>query len=325
MSTPQKKDQVPSQMNAALSSPILQADELCFNPRWSPHLKSPPPNSTISSRLRQLNSPLGNKGRTQQPSVSPFPSSSTAADTDGSHTEDGWRGTGTLTSPLSKRARILQSDSPVSLPPLSPVVSSRKRSVRGDLAYDSPLPFSPTASGLRIRYSPSSPMSPSLRVTPHRGEPESPTLSRMLAKDSPTLSLYEKLASTTGSDEESPTVSQMSRSLLFRLDLESPTGRRNVGAADERESAVDLPLVALDKAKKPVITSPLALQFSPIPLPTATDDTAEPDLEDESSMPILKRQVLGTTRRPSGSIRDAPITLKLEQRRRKLANATPAI
>ncbi|KAJ2868086.1 Serine/threonine-protein phosphatase 2A regulatory subunit B'' subunit alpha [Coemansia aciculifera] len=315
MSTPRKKDQVPSQMKAALSSPILQADELCFNPRWSPHLKSPRPSSTISSRLRQLNSPLGNKGRTQPPSLSPFSASSTVADADGSHTDDGGRGAGTMTSPLSKRARILQNDSPVSLPPLSPVVSSRKRSIRGDLAHDSPLPFSPTASGLRIRYSPSSPMSPTLRVTPHRGEPESPTLSRMLAKDSPTLSLYEKLASTSGSDEESPTVSQMSRSLLFRLDLESPTGRRAAGAADS-------PLAALEKAKMP-ITSPLALQFSPIPLPIATDDTAGPDLEDEASMPIQKRQMIGTARRPSVSIRDAPITLKLEQRRRKLANAAP--
>ncbi|KAJ2376333.1 Serine/threonine-protein phosphatase 2A regulatory subunit B'' subunit alpha [Coemansia sp. RSA 2611] len=34
--------------------------------------------------------------------------------------------------------------------------------------------------------------------------------------------------------------------------------------------------------------------------------------------------MLGTTRRPSGSIRDTPITLKLEQRRRKLASAAPA-
>ncbi|KAJ2089382.1 Serine/threonine-protein phosphatase 2A regulatory subunit B'' subunit alpha, partial [Coemansia sp. S100] len=316
MSTPRKKDQMPSQMKAALSSPIIQADELCFNPRWSPHLKSPRPNSTISSRLRQLNSPLGSKGRTQPPSLSPFSSSSTAADSDGSHTDDGGRGAGTMTSPLSKRARILQNDSPVSLPPLSPVVSSRKRSIRGDLAHDSPLPFSPTASGLRIRYSPSSPLSPTLRVTPRRGEPESPTLSRMLARDSPTLSLYEKLASTSDSDEESPTVSQMSRSLLFRLDLESPTGRRAAGTTES-------PLAALEKAKS-LVASPLALQFSPIPLPIAADDIAGPDLEDEASMPTQKRQMIGTARRPSASIRDAPITLKLEQRRRKLANAAPA-
>ncbi|KAJ2690035.1 Serine/threonine-protein phosphatase 2A regulatory subunit B'' subunit alpha [Coemansia spiralis] len=316
LSTPRKKDQQPSHINAAPSSPIIQADELCFNPRWSPHLKSPPPNSTISSRLRQLSSPLDSKDRTQPRSLSPFPSSSTAADIDGIYFEDGGRGAETLASPLSKRARILQNESPVSLPPLSPVVSSRKRSARGDLGNDSPLPFSPTASGLRIRYSPSSPMSPTLRVTPHRGEPESPTLSRMLAKDSPTLSLYDKLAPASGSDEESPTVSQMSRSLLFRLDLESPTGRRPAGAAES-------PLAALEKARKP-ITSPLALQFSPISLPSATDDTAGPDLDDDVNAPAQRRQMLGTTRRPSGSIRDTPITLKLEQRRRKLASAAPA-
>ncbi|KAJ2444303.1 Serine/threonine-protein phosphatase 2A regulatory subunit B'' subunit alpha [Coemansia sp. RSA 2424] len=315
MATPQKRDRVPSQMNAALSSPILQADELCLNPRWSPHLKSPPPNTTISSRLRHLNSPLGSSGRTQPTSVSPFSPSSVAADADGACAEDGGRGAGPLASPLSKRARILQTNSPVSLPPLSPVVSSRKRSLRGDLAHDAPLPFSPTASGLRIRYSPSSPLSPTLRVTPRRGEPESPTLSRMLAKDSPTLSLYEKLASSSGTDEESPTVSQMSRSLLFRLDLESPTGRRSA-------EAVESPLAALEKAKL-AATSPLALQFSPIPLPVATDDAAVPGLEDEVGEPMQKRQPLGTARRPSVSIRNAPITLKLEQRRRKLASAAP--
>ncbi|KAJ2746757.1 Serine/threonine-protein phosphatase 2A regulatory subunit B'' subunit alpha [Coemansia sp. BCRC 34301] len=311
MSTPQKKDRLLSQANL---SPILQADELCFNPRWSPHLKSPPPNSTISSRLRHLNSPLGSNGRTQTPGFSPFSSSSSATDTGGNYLEDGGRA---LTSPLSKRARILQTDSPVSLPPLSPVVSNRKRSLRGDLAHDTPLPFSPTASGLRIRYSPSSPLSPTLRVTPRRGEPESPTLSRMLAKDSPTLSLYEKLTSSSGADEESPTVSQMSRSLLFRLDLESPTGRR---PADATES----PITALEKAM-PAATSPLALQFSPIPLPIAIGGITDTDLEDEVGEPAQKRQLLGTARRPSALIRDPPITLKLEQRRRKLAGSAPAV
>ncbi|KAJ2485556.1 Serine/threonine-protein phosphatase 2A regulatory subunit B'' subunit alpha [Coemansia sp. RSA 2320] len=320
MTTPHKKGRA-SQTDSALSSPILQADELCFNPRWSPHLKSPPPNTTISSRLRLQNSPQTSNGRTQPPGLSSFPSSAAGVgDLDTGRLEEGGRSAGTLTSPLSKRARILQSDSPVSLPPLSPVVSSRKRSLRGDLLQDASLPFSPTASGLRIRYSPSSPLSPTLRVTPHRGEPESPTLSRMLAKDSPTLSLYEKLACGVNSDEESPTVSQMSRSLLFRLDLESPTGRKTAGVADDRASLADSPLTALEKSKK-LVTSPLALQFSPLP----AGGSVGPDLDDEADESPRRCLPLSTARRPSGLIRDAPISIKIGQRRRKLVNAAPVL
>ncbi|KAJ2894695.1 hypothetical protein GGI21_005251, partial [Coemansia aciculifera] len=126
----------------------------------------------------------------------------------------------------------------------------------------------------------------------------------MLAKDSPTLSRYQQLVSSNETDDESPTVSLMSRSLLFRLDLESPTGRKS---GDAPES----PLAALEKAKI-ATTLPAPLQFSPIPLPVATDDTE------------LEGRAIGTARRPSSLIRDAPITLKMEQKRRKLVSAAPA-
>ncbi|KAI8325564.1 hypothetical protein GQ54DRAFT_251302, partial [Martensiomyces pterosporus] len=235
MTTPQKKDRASPQANPVLSSPILQADELCLNPRWSPHLKSPPPNSTISSRLRQQNSPLAGS-RTLPAAL--------ASESDAGNQDSARVPGGSLVSPLSKRARILQADSPKSLPPLSPVVSSRKRAFRGDLVQDTPFPFSPTTSGLRIRYSPSSPLSPSIRTTPNRGEPESPTLSRMLVKDSPSLSLDEKLGAAGGVEEESPTMAQMSRSLLFRLDLESPTARRITPSAGAEGSMDQSPLAA---------------------------------------------------------------------------------
>ncbi|PIA16297.1 hypothetical protein COEREDRAFT_92605 [Coemansia reversa NRRL 1564] len=246
MATPQRKGSSGSRTSPSISSPILQADELTLNPRWSPHLKSPRPNSTISSRLRQQSGLIADGGDTLalDPSLQLY----TEADDDVSRIDasipdkDGSR-IGGLASPLNKRARILQTGSPESLPPLSPVVSNRKRSLRNELAQDTPFPFSPTASGLRIRYSPSSsPLSPTLRATPNRGEPESPTLSRILAKDSPSLSLDEKLGG--GIDDESPTVSQMSRSLLFRLDLESPLARRTPGTTGEAKSEELSPLAA---------------------------------------------------------------------------------
>ncbi|KAJ2887939.1 Serine/threonine-protein phosphatase 2A regulatory subunit B'' subunit alpha [Coemansia asiatica] len=258
LTTPQRKTQSPHP-NPLLSSPILQADELCLNPRWSPQLKSPPANSTISSRLRLQGSPVSSSARTRTPkkaadaSVSLFgkASSDSKVVSEIGNRADVLHGSNPLASPLSKRARILQTNSPESLPPLSPVVSNRKRAFRGEQSQDSGhLPFSPTASGLRIRYSPSSPMSPSLRATPSRGEPESPTLRRMLSKGSPTLTLDDKLegASSSTLEDESPTVSQMSRSLLFRLDLQSPTSRRgSVGADDGGTAMEQSPVDATDK------------------------------------------------------------------------------
>ncbi|KAJ2538077.1 Serine/threonine-protein phosphatase 2A regulatory subunit B'' subunit alpha, partial [Coemansia sp. RSA 1853] len=208
MATPQKKSKLP--LNSATgSSPILQADELSLNPRWSPQLKSPRPNSTISSRLRQQG--LAHADSDDLPNTELFEPFSAGNGADGqlaaaaSVVQHG-RGVGGLVSPLSKRARILQTGSPECLPPLSPVVSSRKRALRSDLTQDTPFPFSPTASGLRIRYSPSSPLSPTLRTTPNRGEPESPTLLRILARDSPSLSLDEKLGSSGSIEDESPTI-----------------------------------------------------------------------------------------------------------------------
>ncbi|KAJ2781423.1 Serine/threonine-protein phosphatase 2A regulatory subunit B'' subunit alpha [Coemansia javaensis] len=210
MTTPQRKPAGAADHalhRPGISSPILQADELSLNPRWSPQLKSPRPSSTIASRLKQ-----------QKASSGGGPQAQAAAGASPLAPGDG--GMGGMGSPLSKRARILQTGSPESLPPLSPVVSSRKRAPRGELGPDAPQPFSPNASALRIRYAP--PSSPTLRSTPSRAEPESPTLTRILAADSPGLSLDEKL----GAIDESPTVSHMSRSLLFRLDLESPSVRK---------------------------------------------------------------------------------------------------
>ncbi|KAJ2613114.1 Serine/threonine-protein phosphatase 2A regulatory subunit B'' subunit alpha [Coemansia sp. RSA 1365] len=248
MVTPQRKGGSGSRTNPSMSSPILQADELTLNPRWSPHLKSPRPNSTISSRLRQQSGLIADSSDIL--ALDPSLQSYAEADDDISGIDaslpdkDGSR-IGGLASPLNKRARILQTGSPESLPPLSPVVSNRKRSLRNELVQDTPFPFSPSASGLRIRYSPSSsPLSPTLRATPNRGEPESPTLSRILAKDSPSLSLDEKLGG--GIDDESPTVSQMSRSLLFRLDLESPLTRRAPGTAGEAKPEELSPLAGSD-------------------------------------------------------------------------------
>ncbi|KAJ2789155.1 hypothetical protein H4R21_006814, partial [Coemansia helicoidea] len=181
MATPQRKAPAPP----AASSPILQADELSLNPRWSPHLKSPRPSSTIASRLKQQ-SILHAGGDGAQPLDGPAVAA-VRADV-----------AGALSSPLNKRARMLQTGSPESLPPLSPVVSSRRRTLRSDLAQEAAHPFSPTSSALRIRYPPSSPLSPTLRSTPCRGEPESPTLLRRLVKESPSLSLDEKLGSGIG-------------------------------------------------------------------------------------------------------------------------------
>ncbi|KAJ2753763.1 hypothetical protein IWQ56_006578, partial [Coemansia nantahalensis] len=136
-----------------------------------------------------------------------------------------------------------------SLPPLSPVVSSRRRTLRSDLAQEAAHPFSPTSSAMRIRYPPSSPLSPTLRSTPCRGEPESPTLLRRLVKESPSLSLDEKLGSGIGAsgrhglEDESPSVSNVSRSLLFRLDLESPTTRKTGPAADGARPTELSPLI----------------------------------------------------------------------------------
>ncbi|KAJ2078726.1 Serine/threonine-protein phosphatase 2A regulatory subunit B'' subunit alpha [Coemansia sp. RSA 988] len=248
MVTPQRKGGSGPQSNPTISSPILQADELTLNPRWSPHLKSPRPNSTISSRLRQQSDLIADGGDALALDPSSPPRIEAEDDISAfyaSRPDSEGRRVGGLVSPLNKRARVLQTGSPESLPPLSPVVSNRKRSLRNELAQDTPFPFSPTASGLRIRYSPSSsPLSPTLRATPNRGEPESPTLSRILAKDSPSLSLDEKLGG--GIDDESPTVSQMSRSLLFRLDLESPLARRNFVTTDEAKAEELSPLAGSD-------------------------------------------------------------------------------
>ncbi|KAJ1864147.1 Serine/threonine-protein phosphatase 2A regulatory subunit B'' subunit alpha [Coemansia sp. RSA 2703] len=281
MSTPQKKPGS-AQHNQLLSSPILQADELSLNPRWSPQLKSPPPNSTISSRLRQQNSPLGKIGAPQSLSFSSdkdvFADSNLDDITeDTSGPPEGVRNINPMASPLNKRARILQTNSPESLPPLSPVVSNRKRALRGDMAQDSSHPFSPTASGLRIRYSPSSPVSPSLRAKSARGEPESPTPRRMLSRVSTALSLGEKVgesgaASDGGIEDDSPTVSQMSRSLLFRLDLQSPTARRGMLDSDEGSMSMDQsPTLSTDASGFQSPTPPDSLN-QPNSTKLATDD-----------------------------------------------------
>ncbi|KAJ1964692.1 Serine/threonine-protein phosphatase 2A regulatory subunit B'' subunit beta [Dipsacomyces acuminosporus] len=324
MTTPQKKDRAVSQNNPLLSSPILQADELCLNPRWSPHLKSPPPNSTISSRLRLQNSPLA-PART-----SPAKAAAAAAagpDENGLDSMRGSANSGQFTSPLSKRARILQADSPESLPPLSPVVSNKRRAFRADLTQDTPFPFSPTASGLRIQYSPSSPLSPSIRSTPNRGEPESPTLTRMLVKDSPSLSLDEKLGST-GADEESPTMAQMSRNLLFRLDLESPTARRTGSAAEG--GMAQSPFSAAEKGKRASSLQSSLRSSSVLGLAMDEDDTSEYRQQHEDDDAVVKKTLQSTAtaatpamRRPSNALRDM-INAKLEQKRRKTASSASA-
>ncbi|KAJ1993990.1 Serine/threonine-protein phosphatase 2A regulatory subunit B'' subunit alpha [Coemansia spiralis] len=337
MATPRKKPN-PPQTGSLISSPILQADELCLNPRWSPHLKSPRPNSTISSRLRMQNSPLRSNGNEAQGQLSADGTSRATLAADAAAC-----GPTALTSPLSKRARILQTNSPESLPPLSPVVSTRKRSMRADLAQDTPFPFSPTASGLRIRYSPSSPLSPTLRSTPNRNEPESPTLSRMLVKDSPVLSLDEKLGngsssgisgstSSNGIDEDSPSVSQMSRSLLFRLDLESPTTRRALASADTDKIVEDSPLKSSEKGKRAVPSS-FSLRRSPTtPSVDNDDDRSENNLvatarerKSESADEQNYKQVPGIVHRSSWTIRNGKVVAKLDQKRRKLAASRASV
>ncbi|KAJ1812477.1 hypothetical protein LPJ56_005493, partial [Coemansia sp. RSA 2599] len=327
LTTPQRKTQN-SHPNPLLSSPILQADELCLNPRWSPQLKSPPPNSTISSRLRLQNSPVSSSARTRTPVKA-------AAEAGGR--AEGVHGSNSLASPLSKRARILQTNSPESLPPLSPVVSNRKRAFRGEQSQDSGhMLFSPTASGLRIRYSPSSPMSPSLRATPRRGgEPESPTLRRMLSKDSPALTLDDKLESASSStlEDESPTVSQMSRSLLFRLDLQSPTSRRGSTSADDGSSAMEQSPV--DTADKDAFCTPSptsgTLQPRTGPLPLSIDkDIAQAvaaleKAEDRESVEeaALERKQPISLRRPKGSARATAADSNSESKARGLGGEKP--
>ncbi|KAJ2844923.1 hypothetical protein IWW36_004993, partial [Coemansia brasiliensis] len=116
MATPQRKSKATT--GTGISSPILQADELSLNPRWSPHLKSPRPASTISSRLRQQS--LGTEDNAQ--AVDLFQLQGQSGEGAGSSSTDTYgRGLGGMGSPLSKRARILQTGSPESLPPLSPV------------------------------------------------------------------------------------------------------------------------------------------------------------------------------------------------------------
>ncbi|KAJ2787207.1 Serine/threonine-protein phosphatase 2A regulatory subunit B'' subunit alpha [Coemansia interrupta] len=323
MSTPQRKPGS-AQQNPLLSSPIIQADELCLNPRWSPQLKSPPPNSTISSRLRQQGSPLANVGTPQALSFSPDKDAFADSDLDDSAKEsnvhpESVRSINPLASPLSKRARILQTNSPESLPPLSPVVSNRKRGVLQDSSH----PFSPTASGLRIRYSPSSPLSPSLRAKCGRDEPESPTPRRMLPRGSTTLSLDGRAGdSGSGSDgsidEDSPTVSQMSRSLLFRLDLQSPTARR--GLLDSEEVSMSMeqsPILATDSGEFQAPTPPESLhQSGSLSLPAdngaktpASENSSEatPAPMDEAVMqrrqPIMLRRPTDIIRTASGSAR----------------------
>ncbi|KAJ2839294.1 Serine/threonine-protein phosphatase 2A regulatory subunit B'' subunit alpha [Coemansia erecta] len=317
MATPQKKSKLPLS-SATGSSPILQADELSLNPRWSPQLKSPRPNTTISSRLRQQG--LAHADSDDLPNTELFGPLSAGNGTDGqlaaaANVIQHGRGVGGLVSPLSKRARILQTGSPECLPPLSPVVSSRKRALRSDLTQDTPFPFSPTASGLRIRYSPSSPLSPTLRTTPNRGEPESPTLSRILARDSPSLSLDEKLGSSGNIEDESPTMSQMSRSLLFRLDLESPTARRASGAAaDDSKVAGQSPFVGPDKGKR---SGTSLLRHSPL-LSSGEEQSFSPAAEkgDENSQP---RRQSSLVRRSSLVARSSSSSTKSESKRRKLA------
>ncbi|KAJ2718899.1 Serine/threonine-protein phosphatase 2A regulatory subunit B'' subunit alpha [Coemansia sp. Benny D115] len=340
MTTPKKKPTTAAQIsNSLLSSPILQADELCLNPRWSPHLKSPPPNTTLSARLRLQNSPMRSGGRPQSPFKSALDplnaqDSFLLDDDDDDDAEDLRKpvpadhsdalcGPNLLTSPLSKRARILQSGSPESLPPLSPVVSNRKRTFRGEPGPDGQHPFSPTASGLRIRYSPSSPMSPTLRVTPRSTDPESPTLSQMLVKDSPALTLDEKLGGAI--EDESPTLLQMSRSLLFRLDLQSPSTRREGSAMSDDCSAdpTNSAARATDKDKSTSHLSSTTLltrqqQHSPLGSPVDEDmamTMAPSHMGDDSS---IKRKQPVTLRRPISSGRVNLTSNVLEQKRRKL-------
>ncbi|KAJ2162724.1 Serine/threonine-protein phosphatase 2A regulatory subunit B'' subunit alpha [Coemansia sp. RSA 552] len=321
MTTPQKKNPHGTQANPAISSPILQADELSMDPRWSPHLKSPRPSSTISSRLRQraLEFAADDDSDEEQAVAPQLPLSSDGAGPAMPVPGDE-RGAARLTSPLNKRARILQTGSPESLPPLSPVVSNRRRSLRAELTQDTPFPFSPNQSGLRIRYSPSSPMSPTLRATPNRSEPESPTLSRILAKDSPSLSLEERLGSL---DDESPTMSQMSRSLLFRLDIESPTARRNsvggsssAAASDGAKPADHSPLLGSKKDK--LMSGPPSDQLHHSPLPMLCSDDAAFAGDGKSAMATKQPTAAATMRRPSNASRGST---KAEQRRRNAGTA----
>ncbi|KAJ1919264.1 Serine/threonine-protein phosphatase 2A regulatory subunit B'' subunit alpha [Mycoemilia scoparia] len=120
------------------------------------------------------------------------------------------------------------SASPERLPPLSPVVSTlkSKKKKKLDLTQDTPFPFSPTKKQLKTGYSPRSPTSPT--ATPRdRTEPESPTLSKSLVQDSPTLTLDERLTSGV-KDEESPST-LASRSLLYKLELQSPLSKKSSG------------------------------------------------------------------------------------------------
>ncbi|KAJ2608230.1 Serine/threonine-protein phosphatase 2A regulatory subunit B'' subunit alpha [Coemansia sp. RSA 1804] len=318
MTTPQRKDKK-AQTNSLALSPVLQADELSLNPRWSPHIKSPRHNTTISSRIRLQNAAAQSNGE---------------ADTIDSGTLEasmrgggGVSGSSALASPLSKRARMLQANSPESMPPLSPVVSARKRSIRAELAQDTPFPFSPTASGLRIRYAPSSPLSPTLRSTPNRNEPESPTLTRMLVADSPSLSLDERLDSPDGIDDESPTVSQMSRSLLFRLDIESPTGRKASGAAsasrspllsDDKSVLADSPMAVLRRSPY-VSSSEDELDGSDALGAAAVTGSRHSDPDSTDAAAWGHQLSVPRTRRPSSSAsRSDSIAGKLERKRRRL-------
>ncbi|KAJ1872869.1 Serine/threonine-protein phosphatase 2A regulatory subunit B'' subunit alpha [Coemansia sp. RSA 990] len=297
MATPQKKNGAAAAAGTGISSPILQADELSLNPRWSPHLKSPRPASTISSRLRQQS--LAAEDDAQAADLFQLQGQIGEGSISGSIDAYG-RGLGGMGSPLSKRARILQTGSPESLPPLSPVVSNRRRALRADAGPEAALPFSPTASGLRIRCSPSSPLSPTLRTTPNRAEPESPTLTRMLARDSPSLALDEKLG---GLEDESPTVSQMSRSLLFRLDLESPTARR-AGSAELGHS----PLAGLEKSTR---MAPAMHRRSP-----RESSDEEPPSAGEVAGVLLQRKPSTLQRRSSAMQRSSATA---ESKRRRMA------
>ncbi|KAJ1954433.1 Serine/threonine-protein phosphatase 2A regulatory subunit B'' subunit alpha [Linderina pennispora] len=208
---------------------------------------------------------------------------------------------GTLTSPLSKRARIIQSDSSETLPPLSPVVSNRKRAFRSDLTQDTPFPFSPTSSGLRINYPPSSPLSPTESRKPvgDRGELESPTLSRMRTKGA-SLALDEKLG-LNSDDDESPTMSQVSQSLLFHLDLDSPTSRRPLqqGGGDS-DALSPLPQGEAGKKAAPATTPQLCSSLSQVSADEASGTGVTP------------------AHRGSSSLNDLPATSKIEHSKKML-------
>lgn len=284
MTVPKRNNTSPN--TTTVSSPIIQADELCFNPRWSPQLKSPP-RKTLSFRLQQ-----------QQSQISGVPSDPENGDSN-HHQDTVIRGPDVFSSPLSKRARVLQGESPSGLPPLSPVVNSRKRSSRAGLEVgpDSPLPFSPTTgSGLKIRYPRQpSPLSPTLRNTLGMGEPlpRSPSLTDMLDKeDSPTLLHMNE-------SFDSQNISQIGSSLFAHLELESPTSRK--------ESSLAPPKI------KPLFQhSPRALSF-------------EMGSDEDSSQPQPEKRLSGSKRRLSASDRSDSITETSSARqRRKLASLTPS-